>query len=53
MNDVLERKTRHIELPDMEVKTGKDLLHFMHREKIWRSKVGGCSDWPLGSVRQV
>jgi len=25
---------RHIELLDMEVKTGKDLLFFMNREKM-------------------
>jgi hypothetical protein len=34
MNDVLERKTGHIELLDMVVKTGKDLLYFMYREKM-------------------
>jgi hypothetical protein len=34
MNDVLEGKTRHLELLDMEVKTCKDLLYLMHREKM-------------------
>ncbi len=34
MNDVLERKTGRIELLDVEVKTGKDLLFFMYSGKM-------------------
>jgi hypothetical protein len=34
MNDVLESKTRHLELLDMEVKTGKDLLYLMYKGKM-------------------
>ncbi len=34
MNDVLERQTGRIELLDVEVKTGKDLLFFMYSGKM-------------------
>jgi hypothetical protein len=34
VNDVLERKTGRIELLDVEVKTGKDLLFFMYSGKL-------------------
>jgi hypothetical protein len=34
VNDVLERQTGRIELLDVEVKTGKDLLFFMYSGKM-------------------
>jgi hypothetical protein len=34
VNDVLERKTGRIELLDVEVKTGQDLLFFMYSGRM-------------------